>query len=396
MGPRPLPLYLALEGRTFLTSCAVSTILKSGLPNWSAIVPADLRGAVGAAPEAFGEAVDAEARRRFALFLDGVAKYRAHRYRRRLADPPPAGRFGSAMLRDYAPQSDGLPILVVPSLINRGYILDLNGRRSFLRHLARRGFRPFLVDWDMPGEAEMAFDLTAYIARRLEPMLDAVRAAAGRAPVVLGYCMGGLLALALVQRRAADVAGYVALATPWNFHADKTPQMRTLMAARPTVAHAVETMGHMPVDLLQAMFSSLDPRGIARKFRAFAQLPQDSLKAKSFVALEDWLNDGVPLAGPVARECLLGWYGDNTPHRGAWRVDGEVVDPARLGVPALFVIPAHDRIVPPESASALADAAVHAERLHVPLGHVGMIAGTAAVRRVYGPVVRWLRRVATQ
>ena len=45
---------------------------------------------------------------------------------------------------------------------------------------------------------------------------------------------------------------------------------------------------------------------------------------------EDWLNDGVPLAAPVARECIGGWYGANAPARGAWRVAGLPVDRVRL------------------------------------------------------------------
>jgi polyhydroxyalkanoate synthase len=160
------------------------------------------------------------------------------------------------------------------------------------------------------------------------------------------------------------------------------------------VAEVVERLGEMPVDLLQAMFSGLDPRSIGRKFRAFSVLPTRSAKANAFVGMEDWVNDGVPLAGPVALECLLGWYGDNTPFLGLWQVAGEVVDPARLGIPSMAVIPRNDRIVPPGSAGALAAALPGCEVSSVALGHIGLIVGSAAVREVYGPVVRWMRRVA--
>lgn len=350
----------------------------------------------GVTAEDLAGAVDAEARRRFAAFLDGVQRYRDHPYRRRLKDPPLSWRCGAVGLRDYGGPQGGIPVLVVPSQVNRGYILDLNGRRSFMRSLARRGFRPFLVDWGWPGEEEQTFDLTAYISRRLEPALDHVRSLCGRPPVVAGYCMGGLLALALCQRRGDDVAGYLALATPWHFHADDSPQMRVMMGAKDWVAEVVEKMGEMPVDLLQAMFSGLDPRSIGRKFRSFAAIPRTSAKANAFVGMEDWVNDGVPLAGPVALECLLGWYGDNTPHRGEWRVGGEVVDPRRLAVPSMAVIPRNDRIVPPGSAAALAAALPGCEVRTVALGHVGLIVGQAAVREVYGPVFRWMRKVAEQ
>src|SRR3546814_11119030 len=73
----------------------------------------------------------------------------------------------------------------------------------------------------------------------------------------------------------------------------------------------------------------LDPQLVVRKFLAFGRLDAASRKAEEFVALEDWLNDGVPLAAPVARECLGRWYGDNATARGQWRLAGCPVDPTR-------------------------------------------------------------------
>ena len=45
-----------------------------------------------------------------------------------------------------------LPILVVYALINRLYILDLLGKRSFVRHLLGEGLDVYAVDWGTPGE----------------------------------------------------------------------------------------------------------------------------------------------------------------------------------------------------------------------------------------------------
>ena len=61
----------------------------------------------------------------------------------------------------------------------------------------------------------------------------------------------------------------------------------------------------LPVDALQALFNGLNPGLANSKFRDLANVRANSRKFANFVALEDWLNDGVPLAGPVARECLF-------------------------------------------------------------------------------------------
>src|SRR3546814_15568197 len=50
----------------------------------------------------------------------------------------------------------------------------------------------------------------------------------------------------------------------------------------------------LEVDVLQGFFWALDPFTALKKFTQFATLAPDSDAARRFVAMEDWLNDGVP------------------------------------------------------------------------------------------------------
>src|SRR6185437_8604409 len=140
------------------------------------------------APDEFAAALDRELRGRADAFLRGLESYRHHPYERLLAEPPVIWREGTTRLLDYAP-AGGVPVLVVPSLINRAYILDLSAERSLLRHLAQRGLRPLLVDWGKPGPVERGFTLTDYIAGRLEAAFEAAAAHVDAPLSVLGYCM---------------------------------------------------------------------------------------------------------------------------------------------------------------------------------------------------------------
>lgn len=404
-GPRPLALHLATQAATLTGSRAALPLLKSGSLPWKPhLAPAaeELRqrlAVAGAdAPAAFDAAFDAavaaEADYRHRVFLDGINAYRHHPYRRALADPPIAWAEGTTRLLDYRLPTctNGTPVLVIPSLINRAYILDLTRRRSLMRYLAEKGLAPFLVDWGAPGPAERAFTLTDYIAGRLESALDAVVRLTGRPPAVLGYCMGGLLALALACRRPESVARLALLATPWDFVVGRESHAVMMRALADPLGRLIDAFGEVPIDLLQAMFASLDPGLAGRKFTTFARLKPQSALARDFVAMEDWANDGVPLAAAVARECLFGWYGDNHPAEGRWRIAGTPILPEQAALPTLVLVPARDRIVPPASALPLACRIPGARLMELKGGHVGMLTGPRAKTEVYGPLTRWLSR----
>jgi poly[(R)-3-hydroxyalkanoate] polymerase subunit PhaC len=342
-----------------------------------------------AGAEAFNRAVERELWHRGDLFLKGIERYRRHPYRRSPQEMPVLWQEGTTRLLDYAP-AGGDPVLVVPSLINRFYILDLAAGNSLLRWLGMQGLRPLVVDWDAPGEAERGFGLDQYIAGRLERAAEAATEASGGKPLpVLGYCMGGLLALALAARRPELVSRLALLATPWSFHAERPDHARLLGALGRRFAVAFAGFGEVPLDLLQALFASLDPLLVVRKFIRFAQLPEDSAAALAFVAMEDWLNDGVALALPAAVDCLVGWYGENLPGKGAWKVAGRAVVPEEIACPSLVLLPAQDRIVPPLSARALAAALPNATVLAPALGHIGMVVGHEAPKEVWGTLREW-------
>lgn len=395
-GPRPLGLHLATTTAMLLGSCAGLPHLKNGWPAWMPQTPelrrrgAEIAALLAAAdPDAMSAAVDREARRRLDLMLTGIERYRRHPYRRNLADPPVIWRESATRLLDYRPEG-GAPALFAPSLVNRAYVLDLSADRSLLRWLAGQGVRPLLVDWGTPGDLERRMTLTDYIAGRLERALEAAVERCGRPVAVVGYCMGGLLAAALCLRRPQLVSSLTLLATPWDFHAEEADTARRIAALFQPFGPLLDLWGELPVDAIQTLFAQLDPLLALRKFGQFARMPADSPAALAFVALEDWLNDGVALPAAVARDTLAGWYGRNDTRRGAWLVGGLPVIPERIVTPTLALVPEKDRIVPPASAVALPAAIPGARILRPHLGHIGMVVSGGAKSQVWRPLAEWI------
>jgi len=282
-----------------------------------------------------------------------------------------------AALRDYG--GSGPAVLFVPSLINPPNVLDM-GDRSLLRWLSRRGRRVLLLDWGWPGANRRGMSVAGHVERILLPLMRGL----GEPADLVGYCLGGTMALAAARLgRARSVA---TIAAPWHFEgfpADALAKLAGLWAeSRP----AVRALGLLPMEVLQCAFWSLDPARTVAKFEAFATL--EGAEAATFVRLEDWANDGPPVSEAAAREMFEGLFRDDRPGTGRWRVAGETIDPGALTMPLLNIVSTTDRIVPHATAPRAG------ERLDLALGHVGMVVGSRARESLWEPLADWLSRTA--
>ncbi len=323
--------------------------------------------------------------------IAGIKLYQQHTATRSVPEAPIVWRSGTTCLRDYGGVPDATPVLVVPSLINRFDILDLDSDHSFLRTLAAQGFRPLVIDWGVPGEDEIFFTLTDYVTKRLIPALDRI-APNGKKAHLIGYCMGGLLALALANRVPEKISSLTLLATPWDFHQPNNARAAQMTALLDHVEPILQSTGLLPIDIIQSLFTWYQPTQSLQKFSAFSDMDLSSSAARHFVLLEDWLNDGVPLTAPVARETLGGWYRDNQTAHMQWTIDGCIIDPRKLTLPTYIVVPGKDRIVPPESARPLATLIPNSTFVEPMMGHIGLMASRTAPTQVWRSLFEWLHK----
>ncbi|MGH6981216.1 MAG: alpha/beta fold hydrolase, partial [Stellaceae bacterium] len=187
--------HLASAGAAWTSSHLAFAQSRNGSLAWSAALrpsAAELRQSLRKiAPEDFDRALGAEIVSRADAMLRGIERYRRHPWHRPDDEKPVRWQQGATKILDYGP-AEGAPLLVVPSLINKAYVLDLLPEASLMRHLAAHGIRPLLIEWGRPGDDERGFGLDDYIADRLEDAAEEAVAATGRKLAVLGYCMGGL------------------------------------------------------------------------------------------------------------------------------------------------------------------------------------------------------------
>lgn len=282
-------------------------------------------------------------------------------------------------LIDYG--GSGPPVVFIPSLINPAFILDIAPHNSMLQWLSTHGIRPLLVDWGDPTPADSGQDVAAHVADLLVPLIREL----GEPPVLVGYCLGGTMAVAAATMLRPR--GLALIATPWHF-AGFPEQGREDMAALWTEVHeAARSIGVLPIEVLQAAFWRLDPDRVTDKYAEFGALDPAGDAARAFVALEDWANSGAPLTWGAGRELFDDLFYADLPGRGRWQVGGKAVDPATIAAPILDIISTCDRIVP--AATALG----RGTTLHLDTGHVGMVVGRRARAQLWQPLLQWLSQL---
>ena len=100
-------------------------------------------------------------------------------------------------LIQYSPSTEktrSLPLLIVPPIINKYYILDLDPQNSFAKYAVDAGFTVFMISWCVPmgDQGNLTFD--DYVSKGVLECSKVVCDICGTASVnAVGYCIGGTI-----------------------------------------------------------------------------------------------------------------------------------------------------------------------------------------------------------
>lgn len=317
--------------------------------------------------------------------------------------PPPVGqtpadvvhRENKWSLLRYRPRPGGpkhrTPVVIVPSLINRHYVLDLTPGKSFVEAMVARGHDVYIIDWGTPTAEDRFLDFDEicdrYIGRALR---KAARTAAVPRVHLLGYCLGGTLAVIHAAAHPERVASLVALAAPIDF--DEAGIMRDWVRTKAfDVGALVSAMGNVPWPLMQAAFHLLRPTLPLSKAVGLVERAWDDEFLDGFFAVERWSNDNVSFPGACYRRYIEGLYRDNALVTGRFSLAGQPVRLQHIDCPTLAVTFEGDHIVPEKSGRVLLDlvGSPIARSIRLRGGHVGAVVSRKAAAELWPQLSAW-------
>jgi polyhydroxyalkanoate synthase len=303
-------------------------------------------------------------------------------------------RDGTASLLRFrgatSPVQGRAPIVLVPSLINQWYVLDLRPGASLVAALVDAGFDVWCLDWGAPEDEDRHRTWTD-VLDRLARMLRRVRRETGAIRTgLLGYCMGGTLCAIHTALHPGDIAALVDLCGPIDFA--QGGALRRMVDPAWFDADAVADAGNVAPAQMQAGFTALRPTLELAKLMSMPELATDPAGREAYAALETWATDNIAFPGEAYRTYIGELYQANRLIEGTHHVRGRRVDLGAITCPTLAIVADRDAICPPGSAIALTERVGSPDTavLRVPGGHVGAVVGGRAAREMYPALALWL------
>jgi polyhydroxyalkanoate synthase len=286
------------------------------------------------------------------------------------------------------------PVLVCYALVNRPYILDLQGDKSVIRQLLARGFDVYMIDWGTPSAADQSLRLVDYVCGFIKNVVDFVLR---REEVphlnLLGYCMGGAMSTMFTALYPELVKNLILLAAPIDFSSRQSLLHLWTDEKYFDVDALIDTYGNCPAPFLQGCFVMMRPvQNLYEKYYAFYDRMYDARFIENFFAMEKWVNDNIPVAGETFREFVKFLYQRNQLVKGELRLGDETVNLKRITCPLLLLTARDDHLVIPESTEGIAPhvGSRDIKSMTINAGHVGLVVSSKAQKEFWPEASRWI------
>jgi polyhydroxyalkanoate synthase len=280
--------------------------------------------------------------------------------------------------------------------MNRPTILDLRPGNSFVEYMVKQGFDVYLLDWGIPGPEDKALKFDDYVLDYMPRAIRKMKSIAGSEEFsLLGWCIGAILTTMYAALRPNDgLKNLVLLTAPLDFSDKNCGSFIKWVDERNfDVDKILAAYGNMPGELLDYGAKALKPveNYIGNYIRLWDNLDNPKI-VESWHSMNTWVNDLTPMAGGAFRQLIVDLYRNNRLMEGTMILRGERVDLGDIRASVLNLVASQDHIVPPGETVGVMDriGSQDKELLEIPGGHIGMMAGSAAVKRTWPRIDAWL------
>lgn len=295
-----------------------------------------------------------------------------------------------------AEQRKSVPLLLVFAIMNKPSVLDLRPGNSFVEYMVQQGYDVYLLDWGAPGPEDKHLKFDDYALEYLPRAIRKLKSVSGsREFSMLGWCLGALISTIYASLRPNDgLRNLILLTAPLDFSDKKSGGfIRWTNDQNFNVDQLIAAYGNMPGELIDYGAKALKPveNYIGNYLNLWDNIDNPKV-VESWHAMNTWVNDIIPMAGAAYRQLVTEFYRENRLMTGTLTIRGEHVDLNRLQANVLNLIALGDHITPPCQSESVMEKLGSTDKtlLKIAGGHIGMMAGSGARKRVWPQIDEWL------
>lgn len=290
---------------------------------------------------------------------------------------------GSTTVSQYG--TTGQKVLIIPSLINRSYVLDISPQNSFAQDLSQHSINPILINWGEPDISEYNFSLSNYV-KRICKIIDIVKSNKDEEIILAGHCMGGLLALQALNANPDKIKAIAFLSTPWNFKKTEFNNFKNNIS-NPNILDSNNPVSSM---FIQSLFCMIFADNIYKKMLKLSKMSDDDFY--NAMIIENWASDGISVVKPVWEEICQNWILNNSCHNQNEIVKGDKIIFNKINKPAFFAIANNDKIAPKLSSLPLSCKFDNNQISLINSSHIEMITNSKVSQGMWQDFVNWINR----
>lgn len=303
------------------------------------------------------------------------------------------GRFDLHHYKSLKQKRHKTPLLVVYSLINRYYILDLMPDVSIIQNLLNQGFDVYTTDWGVPDHYDKDITLENYSRDYIGNAVEKIKELTGSEKVSLfGYCWGGIFALIYSVIHPENVKNLILHATPVDLGG--TRGLVDHWSAHLDADKLVDTLGNVPGWFVNMAFILRNPLEGFLKYYSYFTEPRNLQETFQFFWIETWLYDSSPIIGETYREIINKISKQNLLIKNDLKLNGNLIDLKKITMPVLNVVGSKDDLVPPESSKTIMETIGSQDKklIEFQTGHVGLCISKEAHKKLWPEVGKWLAK----
>jgi polyhydroxyalkanoate synthase len=269
------------------------------------------------------------------------------------------------------------PLLFVPSLINRWYVLDMTNETSMINKLTPSA-DCYLIDWGYPGAESGHLPMSHFYHKTIKRAVRQIKRETKAEKVnLLGYCIGGTMAYIYSCLEPEDVKNLVLLTAPLDFEETGILGAYSLDFPSKEVADA---MDYMPGWLLAYSFDFIQPLGSINKMKMLYKKSDDKNFLSLFNSMERWISDQVHYPVKAYDELITDFYKENKLAKGLLLTnDKQKVNPENR-IARTFIVNAEKDHIAPVISTKIPENKKNNVKNNVtektyPTGHIGITVG---------------------